>query len=77
MDPATWRSASLPPPLRVGAAVGVHDYERADALIKAGVDILAVDSAHGHSSNVVETVKKLKKTFAAIEVISLLVNRAG
>jgi IMP dehydrogenase len=55
--------------LRVGAAIGVHDYERADALVKAGVDILGVDSAHGHSSNVVETVKTLKKTFA-IDVVA-------
>src|SRR5215467_11294327 len=43
--------------LRVGAAVGMHDYERADSLIKAGVDVLVVDSAHGHSRNVVETVR--------------------
>ena len=42
--------------LRVGAAVGVHDYERAESLIRAGVDVLVVDSAHGHSSNVIETV---------------------
>lgn len=55
--------------LRVGAAVGVHDYERAEALVKAGVDILAVDSAHGHSSNVIETVRKLKKAHA-IDVIA-------
>ena len=34
--------------LRVGAAVGVHDFERAASLIKAGVDVLVVDSAHGH-----------------------------
>jgi IMP dehydrogenase len=47
--------------LRVGAAVGVHDFERADSLIKAGVDVLVVDSAHGHSANVVETVKELKR----------------
>src|SRR5262245_7489649 len=38
--------------LRVGAAVGVHDYERAESLIRAGVDVLVVDSAHGHSRNV-------------------------
>ena len=38
--------------LRVGAAVGVHDYERAESLIRAGVDVLVVDSAHGHSANV-------------------------
>jgi IMP dehydrogenase len=47
--------------LRVGAAVGVHDYERIAALIKAGVDVLVVDSAHGHSANVVETVRYIKK----------------
>jgi IMP dehydrogenase len=47
--------------LRAGAAVGVHDYERAEALIKADVDVLVVDSAHGHSSNVIETVRAIKK----------------
>lgn len=47
--------------LRAGAAVGVHDYERAEALIKADVDVLVVDSAHGHTSNVIETVKAIKK----------------
>ena len=47
--------------LRVGAAIGVHDYERAESLIRAGVDLLVVDSAHGHSSNVIETVKGLKR----------------
>ncbi len=55
--------------LRVGAAIGVHDYERADSLIKAGVDVLVVDSAHGHSSNVIETVAQIKKRFM-IEVIA-------
>ena len=55
--------------LRVGAAIGVHDYERADSLIKAGVDVLVVDSAHGHSSNVIETVARIKKQFA-IDVIA-------
>jgi IMP dehydrogenase len=47
--------------LRVGAAVGVHDYERAESLIRAGVDVLTVDSAHGHSKNVLETVENLKR----------------
>lgn len=47
--------------LRVGAAVGVNDLERAEALIKAGVDVLTVDSAHGHTSNVLETVRQLKR----------------
>jgi len=47
--------------LRVGAAVGVQDYERIDSLIKAGVDVLVIDSAHGHSANVVETVRTVKR----------------
>jgi IMP dehydrogenase len=47
--------------LRVGAAIGVHDYERAASLLAKDVDVLVVDSAHGHSSNVIETVKNLKK----------------
>ncbi len=47
--------------LRVGAAVGVHDYERAERLVAAGVDVLVVDTAHGHSSNVIETVRELKR----------------
>src|SRR5262249_45989587 len=49
--------------LRVGAATGVHDYARAESLIKAGVDVLVVDSAHGHSSNVIDTVVELKRRF--------------
>ncbi len=55
--------------LRVGAAVGVHDYERAESLIRAGVDVLVVDSAHGHTRNVIETVTALKRTHE-IEVIA-------
>src|SRR3954447_10347672 len=49
--------------LRVGAAVGVHDFERAESLIRAGVDVLVVDSAHGHSSNVISTVAEIKRRF--------------
>ena len=55
--------------LRVGAAVGVHDYERVESLLKAGVDVVVVDSAHGHSSNVIDTVRNLKKKYA-VEVIA-------
>ncbi len=55
--------------LRVGAAVGVNDFERAEALIKADVDVLVVDSAHGHSTNVIETVRYLKKRYD-IDVIA-------
>ena len=46
--------------LRVGAAVGVHDYERIEALIAAEVDVIVVDTAHGHSQNVIDTVKTIK-----------------
>jgi IMP dehydrogenase len=49
--------------LRVGAGVGVHDYDRADGLVGAGVDVLVVDTAHGHSENVIETVRELKRRF--------------
>jgi IMP dehydrogenase len=47
--------------LRVGAAVGVRDYARAQSLIEKDVDVLVVDSAHGHSANVIETVKEIKR----------------
>ncbi len=55
--------------LRVGGAVGVHDYERAESLIRQGVDVLVVDSAHGHSANVIETVRTIKKRWE-IDVIA-------
>lgn len=47
--------------LLCGAAIGVHDYERAEALVQAGVDVLIIDTAHGHSGNVLDTVRELKK----------------
>ena len=47
--------------LRVGAAVGVHDLDRAESLIKADVDVLILDSAHGHSLNVIQTIKAIKE----------------
>lgn len=49
--------------LRVGAAVGVHDYERVEALLAHDVDVIVVDTAHGHSANVIETVKTLRKKY--------------
>ncbi len=55
--------------LRVGAAVGVNDFERADSLIQTGVDVLVVDSAHGHSKNVIETVRELKKRYG-VDIIA-------
>ncbi|MBA2481881.1 MAG: IMP dehydrogenase, partial [Planctomycetes bacterium] len=47
--------------LRVGAAVGAGDLERAALLVGAGVDVIVVDSAHGHSKNVLDTVRAIKK----------------
>jgi len=55
--------------LKVGAAIGVHDFERAASLIEAGVDVLVVDSAHGHSRNVIETVREIKRRHT-IDVIA-------
>lgn len=55
--------------LRVGAAVGIRQYDRVAALIEKGVDLLVVDTAHGHSSNVIETVREIKRRFT-IDVIA-------
>jgi IMP dehydrogenase len=55
--------------LRVGAAIGVQDYERAEGLVQAGVDVVVVDTAHGHSSNVLETVRELKRRLA-VDVVA-------
>jgi IMP dehydrogenase len=55
--------------LRVGAAVGARDFERAESLIRAGVDVLVVDSAHGHSGNVIQTVRELKRQYS-VDVIA-------
>lgn len=58
--------------LLVGAAISVGEeaLRRAEALIEARVDVLVVDSAHGHSKGVLETVEKLKKNFPAVEVMA-------
>ncbi len=58
--------------LRVGAAVGVGpDMEaRAEALLKAGADVIVIDTSHGHSQNVIDAVIKLKSTFPDIELIA-------
>ncbi|MSR57128.1 MAG: IMP dehydrogenase [Planctomycetaceae bacterium] len=55
--------------LRVGAAVGVNDFARVEKLLEKGVDVLVVDSAHGHTLNVVETVKEIKRRWT-IDVIA-------
>jgi len=49
--------------LRVGAAVGVRQLDRVEALIKKDVDVVVVDTAHGHSANVIETVREIKRRF--------------
>lgn len=58
--------------LLVGAAIGVGNegLKRAEALVDAGVDVIAVDTAHGHSQMVLDTVKKLKKRYKALQVIA-------
>lgn len=58
--------------LRTGAAVGVGSdmVPRAEALLKAGADVLLIDTSHGHSRNVIESVKILKSTFKDIELIA-------
>ena len=58
--------------LLAGAAVGVtHDMmERIDALVKAKVDVIVVDTAHGHSKGVIEAVKKIKTEYPSLQVIA-------
>ncbi|PQL94190.1 IMP dehydrogenase [Apibacter adventoris] len=57
--------------LRVGAGVGVGNdtLERVDALVKVGVDIIAVDSAHGHSINVLNKIKEIRSSFPELEIV--------
>lgn len=58
--------------LRVGAAVGVTPDlgKRVEALVKAGVDVVSLDTAHGHSRGVIDAVRMLKATFPTLEVIA-------
>lgn len=55
--------------LRVGAAIGVFDFDRASVLIERGVDLIVVDSAHGHSANVIQTVREIKRRWT-IDVVA-------
>ncbi|MEJ2372807.1 MAG: IMP dehydrogenase [Sulfurimonas sp.] len=55
--------------LIVGAAIGVGQMDRAKALVDAGVDVLVLDSAHGHSKGILDTVKEIKKSLA-VDVIA-------
>ena len=63
--------------LRVGAAVGVFDLERAAALVESGVDVLVVDSAHGHSKNVIETVREIKRRLEIAVIAGNVATEAG
>lgn len=58
--------------LRAGAAVGVgiDMVERTDALLKAGADVILIDTSHGHSQNVIRAVELLKSTFSEMELIA-------
>lgn len=58
--------------LRVGAAVGVTPdvMDRIKALVEAGVDVISVDTAHGHSKGVLDVVRKIKENFPTLEVIA-------
>ncbi len=58
--------------LRVGAAVGVtaDTPERVQALVKAGADVIVVDTAHGHSRGVIESVKAIRKRFPRLSIVA-------
>lgn len=58
--------------LRVGAAIGPtgDSLERLEALVHAGVDVVTVDTAHGHSKNVIEAVKEIKKCYPKVDLIA-------
>ncbi|WP_066389187.1 IMP dehydrogenase [Helicobacter himalayensis] len=59
--------------LRVGAAVGVFQFDRASALVDAGVDVLVLDSAHGHSLNVLKTLKEIKSKLSVDVIVGNVV----
>ncbi len=56
--------------LRVGAAIGVGGIERAEALLDAGADVLVLDSAHGHSANVIQTIQEIKASFPHCQLVA-------
>jgi IMP dehydrogenase len=55
--------------LRVGAAVGVSDWEeRVEALVRAGADLIAVDTAHGHSKNVLDVIGQIRRRYPELDI---------
>ncbi|MCR2062674.1 IMP dehydrogenase [Campylobacter helveticus] len=63
--------------LRVGAAIGVNQMDRVDALVEADVDVIVLDSAHGHSRGIIESVKAIKAKYPKLEIIAGNVATAG
>jgi len=63
--------------LRVAAAISVGHLQRAEALVKAGVDALVMDSAHGHSKGIINTLKELKRNFDVDVVVGNVANPAS
>ncbi|MBZ7952651.1 IMP dehydrogenase [Campylobacter sp. RM9939] len=56
--------------LRVGAAIGVGQIDRVDALVEAGVDVVVLDSAHGHSKGIIDTIKAIKQKYPKLDLIA-------
>ena len=56
--------------LRVGAAIGVLDYDRVEALIAKDVDVICIDTSHGHKDVVIETIRQIKSSHPSIDVVA-------
>ncbi|MEE9323383.1 MAG: IMP dehydrogenase [Candidatus Aenigmarchaeota archaeon] len=63
--------------LLVGAAIGPFDTKRVEALVKAGVDIITVDTGHGHTENVIKTVRQIKKAHDIDVIAGNVVTKEG
>ena len=63
--------------LRVAAAIGVGHYDRAKALVEAGVDAIVIDSAHGHSKGIIDTLKWVKENLQVDVVVGNIANPAA
>ncbi len=56
--------------LRAVAAIGPYDEERAELLVRAGVDAVVIDTAHGHTKGVIDTIREIKRLYAGVDVIA-------
>lgn len=63
--------------LRVAAAIGVGQIDRAKALVDAGVDVIVIDSAHGHSKGIIDTLKEVKANFNVDVIAGNIANPAA